>query len=189
MVNQEAKLRVDAQANRDRILDVARAALAANPEAPLSTIAKAAGIGQGTLYRHFPSREALVLGVYRNEIDAIVALAPKLLAKHPALQAFQTWCDRLADFAGIKHGVADMLHAAMSEQDVNETFGMMVGAVRLMSDACEAAGDIRPGADPEDILMLLSVLWQIPPTPDGKARGGRLIAHVFRGLQAEALKT
>ncbi|WP_374680141.1 TetR/AcrR family transcriptional regulator, partial [Hydrocarboniphaga effusa] len=67
-------LRADAKANRDRILDVARDALSADPQASLNSIAKAAGVGAGTLYRHFPNRESLVLNVYRKEIDALVAL-------------------------------------------------------------------------------------------------------------------
>ncbi len=75
-------LRSDAQANKELILDVARNALAADPNASLNSIAKEAGIGAGTLYRHFPSRESLVLGVYRKEVDLLVALAPSLLAKH-----------------------------------------------------------------------------------------------------------
>ena len=178
----DEKLRSDARENRDRILDVARAALAADPAASLNSIAKAAGVGAGTLYRHFPSREALVLGVYRKEIDAAVALAPMLLAEHPPLQAFRMWCDRLAEFGRVKHGVADMLHAVISDRDFQETYWPMVKAVRQLMDACEGSGDIRPGADAEDFLTLLGFLWQIPPTSAGEARVKRLLALAFRGL-------
>src|SRR5277367_2562625 len=129
MVDDE-NLRADARANRDRILDVARDALATDPAASLNSIAKAAGVGAGTLYRHFPSREALVLGVYRKEIDALVALAPKLIARHKPLQAFRLWCDRLAQLGRVKHGIADTLHAAQSDRDFEETYFPMVGAVR-----------------------------------------------------------
>src|SRR5207247_1564210 len=83
----EVKLRSDAQANRDRILDVARDALAADPAVSLNSIAKMARVGAGTLYRHFPTREALLVGVYRKEIEAVVELASTLLAKHPPLRA------------------------------------------------------------------------------------------------------
>jgi len=68
-----------------------------DPAASLNSIAKAAGVGAGTLYRHFPSRESLVLAVYRKEIDALVALAPLLLGKQRPLHAFRSWCDRLAN--------------------------------------------------------------------------------------------
>jgi AcrR family transcriptional regulator len=181
----DEKLRADARENRDRILDVARDALAADPAASLNSVAKAAGVGAGTLYRHFPTREALVLGVYRKEIDALVALAPTLLTKHAPLQAFRTWCDHLAKFGRMKHGVADVLHAAKSDKDFQETYSPMLNAVRQLMDACETSGEIRPGADAEDFLMLLGFLWQIPPTPAGEARVKRILALTFRGLGAE----
>ncbi len=178
-------MRADARANRNHLLEVARDALAADPAASLNSIAKAARVGAGTLYRHFPSREALVLGVYRQEIDVLVALAPSLLTKHPPLSAFRLWCERIARFGRIKHGVADMLHAVISDQDLKETYGPMLGAVRQLMHACETAGDIRPGTDPEDVLVLLGLLWRIPPDPAGIARADRLLALVFRGLGAK----
>ncbi len=184
MADEEENLRADARANRDRILESARDALAADPAASLNSIAKAAGVGAGTLYRHFPSREALVLGVYRKEIDALVGLAPSLLAERPPLQAFRLWCDRLVGFGKMKHGVADVLHAAISDQDVQETYGPMLNAVRQLMDACEGSGDIRPGAAPEDFLLLLGNLWRIPPGPAGEAQAKRLLALIFRGFGA-----
>ena len=189
MADQEEMLRADARANRDRILDVAREALAADPGVRLSSIARMAGVGQGTLYRHFPTREALVLGVYRKEIDAIVALAPTLLSERPALQAFRLWCDRLAEFGRMKHGVADMLHAAITDQDVRETYRPMADAVRKLMDACEGSGGIDPGGDAETVLTILSVLWQMPPGSAGEARAERLIEFVFRGLGAGGMRT
>jgi AcrR family transcriptional regulator len=185
MTEGDGKLRADARANRERILEVAREALAADPDASLNSIAKTAGVGAGTLYRHFPSREALVVGVYRNEIDALVALAPTLLTEYPPLQAFRLWCDRLGQLGRVKHGVADMLHAAISERDLKETYWPMLDAVRKLMNACEGSGEIRPGANAEDFLMLLGFLWKIPPTPAGEARVKRLVALAFRGLGAE----
>ncbi len=185
MADEQEKLRADAWANRDRILDVARDALLADPGASLNSIGKAAGVGAGTLYRHFPTREALVLGVYRKEIEALVALAPALLAEHRPLRAFRIWCDQLAKFGRVKHGVADLLHAARSDQDFQETYWPMLDAVRQLMSACERSGEIRPGADAEDFLMLLGFLWQLPPTPAGEARVQRLLALVFRGLGAD----
>ncbi|WP_213775298.1 TetR/AcrR family transcriptional regulator [Bradyrhizobium sp. dw_78] len=185
MTAEEENLRADARANRDRILDVAREALAADPTASLSSIAKAAGVGAGTLYRHFPSREALVLGVYRTEIDALVDLAPRLLAKHPPLEAFRLWCDRLAKFGRMKYGIADIVHAATSEQNIQETYGPLINAVREMMDACKGSGDIHPEVDAEDLLMLLGLLWRIPPNAAGQARTKRLLALIFRGMGAK----
>ena len=181
----DESLRADARANRDRILEVARDALAIDPAASLNSIAKAAGVGAGTLYRHFPSRESLVLGVYRKEIDTLVVLAPVLLAKHQPLQAFRIWCDRLAKFGRMKYGVADIVHAATSDHDLQETYRPMLGAVRALIGACEGSGDIRPGSDPEDFLVLLGLLWRIPPNSAGEARVKRLLALAFRGLGVE----
>ena len=185
MVVDEIKQRSDARANRERLLDLAREALAVDPSASLSSIAKMAGVGQGTLYRHFPSREALVLGVYRKEIDALVELAPTLLAAHPPLQAFRLWCDRLTEFGRVKHGVSDMLHAVLSDQDFLETYEPMLGAVRRLMGACAISGDIRPDARPEDFLLLIQFLWQTPVSPEGEAQADRLLAFVFRGLGAK----
>ncbi len=177
-------LRADARANRDRILDIARDALAADSAASLNSIAKMAGVGAGTLYRHFPSRESLVLGVYRKEIDVLVALAPTLLARQPPLQAFRTWCDRLAKFGRMKYGVADIVHAATSDQDLQETYTPMLGAVRQLIHACEHSGNIDQGSDPEDFLVFVGLLWRIPPSAAGEARVKRLLALAFRGLGA-----
>ena len=182
MADREAKLRADAQANRDRILDVARDALTADPTASLNSIAKTAGVGAGTLYRHFPSRESLVLAIYRKEIDGLVALAPKLLAEHPPLKAFQTWCERLAKLGRTKQGIADVLHAAISDEDVQATYWPMLDAVRRLLSACERACDIRPGISAEDFLALVSFLWRIRTDAAGEAQAKRLLALVFRGL-------
>lgn len=185
MADPDARLRADAQANRDRILDVARDAFAADPAASLNAIAKAAGVGAGTLYRHFPSREALLVGVYRKEIDALVRLAPDLLAKHPPLQALRLWCDRFVRFGEVKHGVADTLSSAISEKDLKETYQPMVGAVRQLMEACERQGAIHSGVHPEDVLTLLALLLRISPTSDGRVQLKRIIELLFRGLGAE----
>ena len=184
MAGEDENLRADARANRDRILDVARDALAADPAASLHSIAKVAGVGQGTLYRHFPTREALVLGVYRKEIDALVALAPTLLTERTPLTAFRMWCDRLAELGRMKNGFADLLHAARADQDLEETYWPMLDAVRKLMNACERSGEIRPDADPEDFLMLVGLLWRIPPTSAGEERVKRILALAFRGLGA-----
>ncbi len=175
-------LRSDAQANKELILDVARNALAADPHASLNSIAKEAGIGAGTLYRHFPSRESLVLGVYRKEVESLVALAPALLAKHAPTQAFRMWCEQLARFGRMKYGVADIMHAAASEQDAEAIYEPMLGAVSQLMKACKSANAMDPTAKPEDFLVLVGLLWRIPPTTSGKAQVERLLALAFRGL-------
>jgi AcrR family transcriptional regulator len=184
MASQGEALRADAQQNRDRILEVAREALSANPDASLNSIAKAAGVGAGTLYRHFPSREALILGVYHKEIRALVDLVPELLTKHPPLTAFRRWCDRLSHYGRIKHGLAEVLHAAMTDRDFNESYGPMVAALDRLLRAGEASGDFALGADAEDVLLVLGFLWRIAPGAAGEARAARLLDLVIRGLRA-----
>ncbi|HLZ82534.1 MAG TPA: TetR/AcrR family transcriptional regulator, partial [Caulobacteraceae bacterium] len=110
-------------------------------------------MGPGTLYRHFPNREALVLAVYRQEIQQLVDLAPALLASHPPLAALRLWFDRLAHYGRIKHGLADVLHGAMTDGVLAETYGPMVGAIDRLLRACEAADEIRRGVDAEDVLL------------------------------------
>lgn len=184
MAEDEDRLRADARANRDRILGIAREALAASPDASLNSIAKAAGVGAGTLYRHFPSREALLAAVYRKEIEELAALAPALLTQHPPLEALRLWCDRFAQAGSVKHGVADTLHAAVSEQDIQDTFRTLVAAVRRLMTACEQAGSILPGISPQDVLVMLSSVLRIAPTPDGKAQVSRILALILRSLTA-----
>ena len=180
---EENRLRADARSNRDRILSVARDALTADPEASLNSIAQAAHVGAGTLYRHFPSREALLVGVYRKEIDALVSLAPTLLEEHPPLEAFRTWCERFAQIGNVKHGVADTLRAALSDQDFQDTYWPLVDAVRRLMGACEQAG-MPSGTSPEDVLVLLSSVLRIAPTSVGKAQVARVLALILRGLMS-----
>lgn len=185
MAVEEDGLRADARANRDRILEVARAALIADPETPLSAISKAAGVGQGTLYRHFPTREALALAIYRKEISAVAALASTLLKEHPPLEAFRLWCAQLADSSAMKRGVAGLLQGSTSEDDKRETYQQMVLAVRSLIAACQASGAIDRDANADDVLILLGVLWQIPSHPGRDAQSARIIALIFSGLGAK----
>lgn len=178
-------LRSDARSNRDRLLEVARDALAADPRASLHSIAKTAGVGQGTLYRHFPTREALLLGVYRDWITSLVTAAPSLLAEHPPLRALRLWCHQFADYSREKHDIADMVRAAMSEQDFVETYWPMVDAVRQLMQACVDRDELSDPIDPEDFLQLLALLMQLPHTPEGDARSERLLNFVFRGMGAK----
>ena len=168
--------------NRDRILDVARDLLMGDPEASLNSVAKAAGVGAGTLYRHFPNREALVLALYQKEISTLAALAPTLLAKHPPVRAFQAWCEKLVRFGKMKYGVADIVHASISAEERREHYAPMLDAVRQILEACEQSGDIEPGTDPEDVLVFLGLLWRIPPTSSGEERIKRFLQLLFRGL-------
>jgi AcrR family transcriptional regulator len=179
-------LRTDAQQNRERILEAAREAFAESGDASLNSIAKKAGVGPGTLYRHFPSREALVLAVYRYDVQKLADAAPELLASYPSVRALRLWCDRLAHYGLIKHGLAEVLHSVTSDGLAGETYGPVIGAITVLLTACEQDGSIRPGVDPDDILLLLGFLWRIDPGPDAATRAARLLDLVIGGLQAGA---
>jgi AcrR family transcriptional regulator len=182
---QQEPRRADALHNRDRILEVARDAFAASGDASLNSIAKQAGVGPGTLYRHFPNREALVLAVYRHDVQQLADSAPLLLDEHPPLAALRLWFDRLAYYGKIKHGLADVLHAVTSDGLAGETYGPVIGAITLLLRACEQAGSIRSGIDPDDVLLLLGFLWRIDPGGDRDARASRLLDLVMDGLRAK----
>lgn len=180
-------LRADAEQNRARILEAARTALAASGEASLQSIAKLAGIGQGTLYRHFPNREALVLAVHRHDVAELVEAAPALLAAHPPAEALRRWFDRLAAYGRIKHGLAGALHTVTRAQLAGEGYGPVVGAIALLLEAGKEAGAIRQDIDAEEVLLLVGFLWRIDLDADWEARSRHMLGLVMDSLRAGAV--
>jgi AcrR family transcriptional regulator len=176
-------LRADAQHNRDRILEAARGALAASADASMNSIAKLAGVGPGTLYRHFPTRETLVLAVYRHDVQELADLAPTLLGQHEPFTALRRWFDRLAQYGKVKHSLADVLHAATSDDLAGETYALVIGAITILLHACEEDGSIRPGVDPDDILLMVGFLWRIDPSDQWETRASRMLDLVMDGLR------
>jgi AcrR family transcriptional regulator len=179
-------LRADAQHNRERILQVAHDALAASPDASLNSIAKAAGVGPGTLYRHFPTREALVLAVYRHDVQQLVDSVPFLLREHPPLEALRLWFERLASYVKIKRGLGDALDAATQEAVFSDTYGPVIGAIAELLRANEAAGTIRPNLDPNDVLLLMGAIWRTGPGEEGDNQTHRLVSLVLDGLKTQS---
>ncbi|MFC7011135.1 TetR/AcrR family transcriptional regulator [Streptomyces viridiviolaceus] len=184
----DAPLRSDAQRNRERILQVATAELTRCADAPLSTIAKKAGVGQGTFYRNFPSREALVLEIYRYEMQQVADSAATLLAAHPPEQALREWMDRFARFAMAKAGLADAIRQATSGPGSPARPGNapVTTAADLLLRANEEAGTIRPGVSADDFFLAIAGLWQIDPRGDWQPRATRLLDLVMDGLRAGA---
>ncbi|MFC4563312.1 TetR/AcrR family transcriptional regulator [Nocardiopsis mangrovi] len=185
--DREVPLRLDAQQNRERILSVALAELTRSADVPLSVIAKKAGVGQGTMYRNFPSREALVLEVYRNELQQVAGAADRLLRTRPPDRALREWMDGLARFAVAKSGLADALRKATSAPGSPGKPGhdQVTTAIARLLKANEQAGTIRPGVTPDDFMLAVAGLWQIGPD-DGPERADRLLDLVMDGLRAGA---
>ena len=179
-------LRADAQRNRDKLLTAATQAFAEHGEdVALETIAARAGVGIGTLYRHFPSREALVAAAYRNEVDALCAAAADLLASLPADQALRAWTERFADYIATKRAMGDALRSAAGSDSplFADTRERILGALRLLLDAGAAAGTVRADADPKDVMRVINGIWYLPNGPEWRADVGRMLDLVIDGLR------
>lgn len=174
--------RSDALKNRAHILEIAHDAFAASGQTSLNEIAKRAGIGAGTLYRHFPTREALILAVYQNDIDRLVASVPRLLAEHSPIEAFKTWFFTLADYIRVKHGLGDALYSPAAQQAIDGTYAPVLSAIDQLLRSCAADGSMRDGLDAGDILLLMSFLWRIPAGAGAGQQAERMTGIVLAGL-------
>ena len=162
-------LRADAAENRARILAVARAEITADPDVKLNAIAQRAGVGQATLYRHFPTRADLLAEVYRADVDALVETADTLLADHDPLTALHRWFDRVAEYAAVKRGVFAALEGGTGKDLAAHSHGPIGDAVTRLLDAGRAAGTIRPDVDARDVIILIGYLsaWNRPSSTIG----------------------
>ncbi|MBV9325029.1 MAG: TetR/AcrR family transcriptional regulator [Chloroflexi bacterium] len=179
-------LRADAQRNRDKLLAAANAAFAEHGEdVPLETIATRADVGIGTLYRHFPSREALVCAAYRSEVDALCAAAADLLAALPADQALRAWTERFADYIATKRAMGDALRSAAASNSplFAETRQRILAALRLLLEAGAASGSLRSDVAATDVVRVINGIWYLPDGPDWRADVGRMLDLVIDGLR------
>ena len=155
---QSKRPRADAERNRARLLDAAQAAFASGQEpVALEQIARDAEVGIGTLYRHFPTREALVEALYRKELADLCASADDLLTAHAPEQALRAWMDRFADYVAAKREMADALRAvfASGTVTVSQARKELTAAVRTILDAGNAAGTLRDDVRPEDVVAMI----------------------------------
>ncbi|WP_448628251.1 TetR/AcrR family transcriptional regulator [Geodermatophilus sp. URMC 64] len=175
-------LRADAQRNRDRLLEVAAHAFAAGDDVTLEAIAREAGVGIGTLYRHFPTREALVEAAYRNELARLCDAAGELLETAPPDAALRAWMDRFVDYMTTKRGMADALKAVIASggNPFAHSRDRMTEALGLLLRAGAEAGSLRPDADPADVLAGLS---GISLAAGDRDRAGRLLDLLVDGLR------
>jgi AcrR family transcriptional regulator len=155
---QPRRPRVDAERNRARLLDAARAAFASGREpVTLEQIARDSGVGIGTLYRHFPTREALVEALYRQELADLCASVDDLLAAHSPEGALRAWMDRFAGYVAAKREMADALRAvfAAGTVTVSQAREELTAAVRTILDADGATGTLRDDVRPGDIVAMI----------------------------------
>ena len=179
-------LRSDAAGNRARIIACARAALVESGGAVdnfrLQAVAKAAQVGQGTLYRHFPTREHLLAEVYRQEMSELVEAVPALLGHHAPLQALDRWLDRLVEYARVKRGVVAAIEASAWQNLYADNAGRLHQALQTLLELGRAAGEVREGVDATDVILLLGALSRVPAN-QWDARARTLVTIILDGLR------
>jgi AcrR family transcriptional regulator len=178
-------LRVDAQRSLDALLEAARAVFATSGvEAPVREIAVRAGVGVGTVYRHFPQRSDLIAAVFRREIDACADAAPILAAKHEPREALTRWMQRYAAFISAKRGLGAALHSGDPAFDALPAYFQkrLLPALRTLLAAAAAAGEARADVDADDLLRAVANLC-MQAYDAGPDHARRMVALLVDGLR------
>lgn len=182
----DKRVRADAQRSLDALLQAAKVVFArAGVDAPVRDIAEAAGVGVGTVYRHFPQRADLVAAVFRREIDACADEAAVLSAALPPCEALSRWIERYASFIATKRGLAAALHTGdpVYESLPEHRNLRLVPALEGLLGAAAAAGDIRPGVDAYDLLSAIGGIYMTARDEAGTQAAGRMVALLVDGLR------
>ncbi|RWK58992.1 TetR/AcrR family transcriptional regulator [Mesorhizobium sp.] len=185
-------LRADAQRNRDALIEAAAAAFATHgADASLEEIARQAGVGIGTLYRHFPTREHLVEVVYRREVESLCAAADELALHHPPDVALEQWMQRFVDYIATKRGLATSLRILLNTNSTlfSDMSSRVTLALRQLIEAAVADGSIRSDVDASDVLHALGGIYSAPDTKDWRDRSRRLVSLLMDGLRFGATKS
>jgi AcrR family transcriptional regulator len=183
-----ARLRADARRNRDKLVETAAAAFAdKGGDASLEDIARQAGVGIGTLYRHFPSREHLVEAVYRRELEGLAAAAAELAAHHPPDVALEEWTRRFVGYMATKRGMSNSLRILMTSNSAlfAEGAGLVRGALDGLLQTASSQGFVRKDIETTDLLHALSSIYSIPDSPEWRQRAHRLIGLLMDGLRTQ----
>ncbi|MFI2363245.1 TetR/AcrR family transcriptional regulator [Promicromonospora sp. NPDC019610] len=182
---EQRPLRRDAQRNIDALLDAAKQVFGTSGvDAPAKEIADLAGVGVGTLYRHFPKRSDLVKAVFQAEVDATADAAPVLAAEHPPVVALEKWLHRYTQFLVTKRGLASALHSGDPAFDALPAYfiGRLGPALGSLLDAAVAAGAVRAVASPQDLLYAVSKL-SLPMEDEEPDHGRRMLDLLVDGLR------
>jgi AcrR family transcriptional regulator len=181
------KPRADAERNRLLLLEAAKTVFAdKGSSASLEEIARAAGVGIGTLYRHFPTRDALVAAVYRNETAQLAAAAKSLSELHPPVEALRLWLVQFVDYVVTKHGMSELLDSLVggTSELYADSVVPITDAVNLLIDRATAAGEIRLTMDPLDLLRALAGGASISCGPAWRVAARQLIDILIAGMSA-----
>jgi AcrR family transcriptional regulator len=168
--------RADAERNRARLLDAAKAAFSSGQTPTLDQVARAAGVGIGTLYRHFPTREALVEALYRKELADLCGAADELLKSRAPERALRAWMDVFANYVAAKREMADALRAvfAAGSVTVSQAREELTVAVRTILDAGVADGTLRDDVRPEDVVAMIVGAFTATSLAGGQEQRGRM---------------
>ena len=181
--------RADATRNRDQLLTVAaRVFASAETEPSMRAIAREAGVGIATLYRHFPTRESLVDAVYQDQVVRLTAGARELLDRLPPAVAMRHWMDLFGEWIATKNGMLDTLLAMIESGEIAHarTRTELLTAITTILDAGCAAGDLRPDVTAEDIAASLIGIFTVAPLPAQEAKADRLLNLLMDGLRPAA---
>ncbi|MCO8305534.1 helix-turn-helix domain-containing protein [Streptomyces hygroscopicus] len=182
-------LRADAQRNREKILATAVRVFAEEGlNAHLERIAREAGVGTGTLYRNFPTRELLIEAAYRSELARLCDAAPELLATLPPREALRAWLGRFMDYANAKLGMADALRGVVAS-GVNpyaRSHEMIQDALSRLMDAAVTAGVIRSDISATDMFAALTGIALASGRPEQREQADRLLDLTLDGLSTGA---
>ena len=178
------KPRTDALRNRERILEVAKEAFTRNgAEASLDDIARQAGVGPGTLYRHFPNRDALIEGVYRSEVEKLAAAARNFASTKPPLEALRAWMLLFVDHIAAKQIIAPALNSIVggASRLYEGTRSQMQSASDLLVKRAMENGDIRKDLDPFDLVRALIGVSHVTSVPGWQQSARRLVDILLAG--------
>ena len=183
------KPRADAQRNRLRLLETARAVFAdKGADASLDAIARATGVGIGTLYRHFPTRDALVEEVYRNATQQLADAATTLAEAYPPVEALRQWMRLFVDHLATKRVMAEALNALVGgTSELYAASGtQMKAAIALLVDRAVVSGDIQLSVEPLDLLRALAGVANVGSGPHWEESAKRLVDILIAGVRAPA---
>lgn len=179
-------LRADAARNRDQLVAVATRVLMSTEDGPsMRAIAREAGVGIGTLYRHFPTRESLVDAVYHDQVARLTTSARELLAELSPPAALRHWMNLFGDWIATKNGMLDTLLTMIESGEIAhaDTQAELHAAINQLLDAGRATGEIRDNITEEDIAAGLIGIFTVAPLPDHEARANRLLDILMNGIR------
>ena len=186
------KPRADAVRNRERVLEAAREVFSAGgAEASLEAVARTAGVGIGTLYRHFPTRESLFEAVYRREVQQLADLADRLKREMPPIEALRHWMRSNVKFVATKKGMSAALALAAYKNSklFSYSFDQLTRAVGALLDRAIASGEIRDDISPEDLLRALIGMCYMHDQPGWQTSVLRLVDVFIDGLRIRSAKS